>query len=244
MANAAFPTSAIFHQKAMANAAFPTSATFYQGCTSAERSPEVGCRGCENDGSGIWTFEENKRFKNALATLSGEIDLSTLCDFVEVIAPEFPGKSAEQVGRHLEALWQDVHLIESGQVMFPEHWTVEEGDSDGGPLPVQKSKGKSKVEPKRERKRGIAWTKEEHERFLGGLQIYGKGDWKSISKYVVMSKTPTQVASHAQKYFNRKDRTENQKLRRSINDTHNISNIGAIASMSSSPPSTRYPGRN
>ncbi|KAK3413658.1 hypothetical protein EUGRSUZ_I02207 [Eucalyptus grandis] len=227
----------------MANAAFPTSATFLQECTSAERSPEVGYVGYENDGFGIWTFEENKRFENALATLSGEIDLATLDRFVQGIAPEFPGKSVEQVGRHLEALWHDVELIESAEVTFPEHWTVDEGgDSDGGPPPVQKSKGKSKVEPKGERKRGIAWTKEEHERFLGGLEIYGRGDWKSISKYVVMSKTPTQVASHAQKYFNRKDRTENQKLRRSINDTHNISNIGAIASMSSSPPSTRYPG--
>ncbi|KAL8550147.1 hypothetical protein ACS0TY_008828 [Phlomoides rotata] len=39
--------------------------------------------------------------------------------------------------------------------------------------------------------------------FLMGLNKYRKGDWRSISRYYVISKTPTQVASHAQKYFNR-----------------------------------------
>ena len=37
--------------------------------------------------------------------------------------------------------------------------------------------------------------------FLVGLEKYGKGDWKSISRYCVKTRTPTQVASHAQKYF-------------------------------------------
>ena len=37
--------------------------------------------------------------------------------------------------------------------------------------------------------------------FMVGLEKYGKGDWKSISRYCVKSRTPTQVASHAQKYF-------------------------------------------
>ncbi|KAF8029193.1 hypothetical protein BT93_E1762 [Corymbia citriodora subsp. variegata] len=213
------------------------SPTGHQECAcpaSPKPLPEGGGGGCESNGSGVWTFQENKRFENALATLSSPVDVSTLQDFVEAITPEFPGKSVEQVGMHLEALVHDVDLIESGQVMFPQHWTVDEegGDSDDWGEPsaaagLQKSKGKSKVEPKSERKRGIAWTKEEHERFLRGLEIYGKGNWKNISAYLVMTKTPTQVASHAQKYFNRLDRAENQKLRRSINDTHSISNVRA-----------------
>lgn len=37
--------------------------------------------------------------------------------------------------------------------------------------------------------------------FLLGLEHYGRGDWRSISRNLVPSKTPTQIASHAQKYF-------------------------------------------
>lgn len=45
--------------------------------------------------------------------------------------------------------------------------------------------------------------------FLIGLEKYGKGAWKSISRFCVVSKTPTQVASHAQKYFQRLRRYAN-----------------------------------
>ncbi|KAI9099615.1 hypothetical protein K1719_024620 [Acacia pycnantha] len=37
--------------------------------------------------------------------------------------------------------------------------------------------------------------------FLLGLERYGRGEWRSIARHLVPSKTPTQVASHAQKYF-------------------------------------------
>lgn len=37
--------------------------------------------------------------------------------------------------------------------------------------------------------------------FLLGLQKLGKGDWCGISNIYMASGTPTQVASHAQKYF-------------------------------------------
>jgi SHAQKYF class myb-like DNA-binding protein len=37
--------------------------------------------------------------------------------------------------------------------------------------------------------------------FLLGLKKYGKGDWCNISRNFVQTRTPTQVASHAQKYF-------------------------------------------
>ena len=50
-----------------------------------------------------------------------------------------------------------------------------------------------------ERRKGIPWTEEEHRLFLLGLTKFGKGDWRSISRTYVTSRTPTQVASHAQK---------------------------------------------
>ena len=54
---------------------------------------------------------------------------------------------------------------------------------------------------------GVPWTEEEHRRFLLGLQKLGKGDWRGISRNFVVSRTPTQVASHAQKYFIRQSST-------------------------------------
>jgi SHAQKYF class myb-like DNA-binding protein len=49
-------------------------------------------------------------------------------------------------------------------------------------------------------KKGQPWTEEEHRLFLLGLQQLGKGNWRGISRQYVTSRTPTQIASHAQKY--------------------------------------------
>lgn len=54
--------------------------------------------------------------------------------------------------------------------------------------------------------------------FLIGLQKYGKGDWRSISRNAVVSRTPTQVASHAQKYYLRMNSVKKEKKRSSIHD--------------------------
>ncbi|KAG2321255.1 hypothetical protein Bca4012_055809 [Brassica carinata] len=68
------------------------------------------------------------------------------------------------------------------------------------------------------RKRGIAWTESEHKRFLLGLQRVGKGDWKGISRNFVKTRTPTQVASHAQKYFLRRTNLNRRRRRSSLFD--------------------------
>lgn len=54
--------------------------------------------------------------------------------------------------------------------------------------------------------------------FLIGLQKLGKGDWRGIARNYVVSRTPTQVASHAQKYFIRQTNATRRKRRSSLFD--------------------------
>ncbi|RWW25475.1 hypothetical protein GW17_00010177 [Ensete ventricosum] len=51
--------------------------------------------------------------------------------------------------------------------------------------------------------------------FLMGLQKLGKGDWRGIARNFVVSRTPTQVASHAQKYFIRQSTAASRRKRHS-----------------------------
>lgn len=65
---------------------------------------------------------------------------------------------------------------------------------------------------------GIPWTEEEHKKFLLGLHKLGRGNWRGISRNYVRSRTPTQVASHAQKYFIRQSNAAGKKKRPSLFD--------------------------
>lgn len=73
----------------------------------------------------------------------------------------------------------------------------------GGASPAHTSQPRTLGQPQRRlgSTAGKSWDEEEHMQFLKGLQAFGKGQWKQISKYYVPSRTPTQVASHAQKHF-------------------------------------------
>jgi SHAQKYF class myb-like DNA-binding protein len=69
-----------------------------------------------------------------------------------------------------------------------------------------------------------AWSDKEHELFLLGLEKCGKGRWRDIAEYYVRTRTRTQVASHAQKYFQKQKKvvasppTTPSPEDRSIND--------------------------
>lgn len=65
---------------------------------------------------------------------------------------------------------------------------------------------------------GVPWTEQEHRKFLIGLEKLGKGDWRGISRKFVTTRTPTQVASHAQKYFLRQTSLNHKKRRASLFD--------------------------
>jgi len=47
--------------------------------------------------------------------------------------------------------------------------------------------------------------------------MYGV-NWKKISEEIVVTRTPSQLASHAQKYFKRKKMLSSQRKRKSIHD--------------------------
>ncbi|KAL1557315.1 transcription factor KUA1-like [Salvia divinorum] len=63
-----------------------------------------------------------------------------------------------------------------------------------------------------QRKKGIPWSEEEHGLFLIGLEKLGKGNWRGISRNFVTTRTSTQVASHAQKYFLRQNNANKNKF--------------------------------
>ncbi|KAF5744887.1 transcription factor DIVARICATA-like [Tripterygium wilfordii] len=159
--------------------------------------------------SSPWSRLEDKLFERALAVFSENTP-----DRWEKIASQVPGKTWTEVRRHYEDLVHDVSEIDSGRVQLPNYCDDDDdedlvdlvgmsncdGDQSGtSDQLLFASKGSREKET--ERRRGVPWTQEEHRLFLIGLERYGKGDWRSIARNAVVSRTPAQVASHAQKYF-------------------------------------------
>jgi SHAQKYF class myb-like DNA-binding protein len=168
-------------------------------------------------------------------------------DYWGALQKDLPTKSVQDIKSRFTKLEEDVRHIENGLVPLPNY--ADDDDDEAvtaevsfsfepakivraaptavmpppSAVPATQTAKKSKSAPKtgeQERRKGVPWTEEEHKLFLLGLNKFGKGDWRSISRNFVISRTPTQVASHAQKYFirlnsmNKKD----NKRRSSIHD--------------------------
>ncbi|CAL9046327.1 transcription factor DIVARICATA [Musa acuminata AAA Group] len=168
-------------------------------------------------GTGTWTPEENKRFEYALAKFDTETP-----DRWERVAASLPGKTPRDVESHYRDLLNDVKQIEAGRIPCPGYdssfsldWESFEVLKQSYCVGGRRSGARASDQ---ERKKGVPWTEEEHKRFLLGLRKYGKGDWRNISRNFVITRTPTQVASHAQKYFIRLNSGGKDKRRSSIHD--------------------------
>ncbi|XP_076888897.1 transcription factor MYBS1-like [Bidens hawaiensis] len=200
--------------------------------------------------SKIWTKEEDKAFENAIATHwnqdSKEVQWDTIASLV-------PTKTIPELKQHYHLLVEDVDDIEGGLIPVPKYLGEESSSSstnpNGGGLNSNRrsscnysngfsgfghdspgqSSGKGNSRAEQERRKGIPWTEEEHRLFLLGLDKFGKGDWRSISRNYVISRTPTQVASHAQKYFIRLNSMNRDRRRTSIHDITSVNN-GDVAS--------------
>ncbi|XP_027110574.1 transcription factor DIVARICATA isoform X1 [Coffea arabica] len=176
----------------------------------------------EESKSTKWTPAENKAFENALAVFDKDTP-----DRWQKVAAVVPGKTVMDVIRQYKELVEDVSNIEAGLIPIPGYgtspFTLEWGSGhnfDGYKQSfIATGKRSSATRPsEQERKKGVPWTEEEHKLFLMGLKKYGKGDWRNISRNFVITRTPTQVASHAQKYFIRQLSGGKDKRRASIHD--------------------------
>ncbi|CAO2182247.1 unnamed protein product [Urochloa humidicola] len=163
-----------------------------------------------------WSKAEDKAFESALVMWpEGAPDRWAL------VAAQVPGRTPREAWEHYEALVADVDLIERGAVDAPTSWDDDDDAAaaaaaeEGGPA---RRAGANRAR-REARRQGIPWSEDEHRLFLQGLERYGRGDWRNISRFAVRSRTPTQVASHAQKYFNRQlNPASRDSKRKSIHD--------------------------
>ncbi|VFQ71840.1 unnamed protein product [Cuscuta campestris] len=212
------------------------------GTLSSETSSYLICDD-EKGGGAKWTREENKRFEEALALFDDENSPDRWYN----VAAMLPGKTVSDVLRQYRELVSDVLDIEAGVVPLPRYqtpthsFTLEWVDNVGYEYYKQFMSGRRSGLNRasdHERKKGVPWTEDEHRQFLLGLKKYGKGDWRNISRNFVTTRSPTQVASHAQKYFIRQHSGGKDRRRSSI---HDITTVNLPETMSPSQDNNKCP---
>ncbi|XP_078437653.1 uncharacterized protein LOC144708276 [Wolffia australiana] len=168
-------------------------------------------------------------FEGALRAM--EVDLLLDVDEVSLyqkLVAAYPGRSPEQLSAQLYALMAEYGSAITGVVPPEMKWDnyqtkyqsremnavqrrlCEMSRMMSAPPAVAEESVSFLIEslkqglPSRRATRNVAWSDEEHKSlFLLGMDLHGKGDWKAISQFFVPSRTPTQIASHAQKFFKR-----------------------------------------
>lgn len=115
-----------------------------------------------------WTKEQNKTFEDVLA-MSGDQG-----DQWERTAAELTGKTIEEVKHHYQLLVEDVNAIESGCVPLPCYVSSFEDHVNNsadvalcemgsqGQIQTGSSNERKPSKSDQERRKGIAWTEEEH----------------------------------------------------------------------------------
>ncbi|XP_021739442.1 transcription factor SRM1-like [Chenopodium quinoa] len=154
-----------------------------------------------------WSFEENKLFENCIAM---EYVSSDEFDWWTPIANVFfrGTRTPDEIKNHYNQLVFDVNEIENGRFCIPKYKDDKVDNYNNG---------HDNFIYKKKKIRYTQWSKDEHRLFVIGAMIYGGGDWRSISRMVVKTRSPIQVASHAQKFYDRKKHPKNTK-RASIHD--------------------------
>lgn len=104
----------------------------------------------DEDDDDEWSFEENKTFENAIAEWTNKDFGSSEDLMIQQIASKIPGKTVTQIKHHWKALSEDVEMIEKGVIPIPNYVNVHRINT----------KSSSNSVPRR---RGIPWTKQEHE---------------------------------------------------------------------------------
>ncbi|KAK4415655.1 Transcription factor KUA1 [Sesamum alatum] len=173
------------------------------------------CSHCGNIGHNSRTCNTLIRGPNAVMRLFGvQVDISSSSSSSSI--PMKKSFSLDCLSSSRPLLSPSSSLLSSSRVPILDKMSI--GYLSDGPLGPRAP----------ERKKGVPWTEDEHRTFLIGLEKLGKGDWRGISRNFVTTRTPTQVASHAQKYFLRQACISNKKRRSSLFDMVKMIKVGGI----------------